>query len=55
MTLAQFIRGNRFTIDGYIRSKHSSVHIRLNDNERRLWVLNDATLFTWAKDSGVRV
>lgn len=28
---------------------------RLNDAERRLWVLNDEGLYSWAREEGVRV
>lgn len=28
---------------------------RLNDAERRLWILNDESLYLWARREGVRV
>ena len=28
---------------------------RLNDKERRLWVLNDEGLYQWARSEGVRI
>jgi len=28
---------------------------RANDDERRLWVLNDEGLYNWARSEGVRI
>lgn len=47
-SLTQFIRENRNEIDEATKS-----HYR-NDNERRLWILNDEGLYRWAKSSGVK-
>lgn len=48
MTLTQFIRENRNEIDNLINSPYK------NDNERRLYILNDESLYRWAKRNGVR-
>jgi hypothetical protein len=53
MTLKQFIRDNRDELD---RAIHSVVpEVRLNDEERRLWILNDEGLYLWARGEGVRI
>jgi hypothetical protein len=53
MTLKEFIRENREEIDAAIRSVCSNC--RLNNEERRLWILNDEGLYRWAQRSGVRI
>ena len=49
MNLTEFIRENRKEIDELTKSPYK------NDNERRLWVLNDEGLYLWAKSEGVRI
>ena len=51
-SLIQFIRDNRKEIDAAIRRV---CDCRLNDRERRLWVLNDEGLYLWARSEGVRI
>lgn len=52
--MSRFIRENRAEIDAYIRSvTHRDT--RLNDEDRRQWILNDETLYLWARREGVRV
>ena len=51
--LRDWIRRNRAEIDAAIRSICDNC--RLNDDERRLWVLNDEGLYSWARSEGVRV
>lgn len=53
MTLAQFIKENRERIDRVI--ERTCKNCRKNDEERRLWILNDEGLYLWAKDEGVRI
>ena len=53
MTLEQFIKENRQEIDEAI--KRVCDNCRLNDNERRLWILNDEGLYLWARSAGVRI
>lgn len=56
MSLRDFIRQNRAEIDAAIRRVCSNCrNCRLNDSERRLWILNDEGLYQWARSSGVRV
>lgn len=52
MTLKQFVREYRIAIDAVIHRQVPS--LRLNDAERRLWVLNDEGLYLWARTCGVR-
>jgi len=55
MTLRQFIRDNREGIDRAIdRALGQPNTTRRNDEERRLWVLNDEGLYLWARGEGVR-
>ena len=53
MTLKQFIRENRKEIDTAI--KRVCDNCKLNDRERRLWVLNDVGLYNWVRSEGVRI
>lgn len=49
-SLTTFIRENKKEIDAYILAKVSNA--RLNDNERRQWILNDEPLYRWAQSWG---
>ena len=53
MTLKQFIRDNRQELDEVIRRAVPGAAI--NDEERRLWILNDEGLYNWARSEGVRI
>lgn len=53
MQLRQFIRENRKELDEAIRSVVPDA--RVNDDERRLWILNDEGLYNWARRSGCRI
>jgi len=53
--MLDFIRENREQLDGIIR-RHGQGNIgSLNDEERRLWILNDEDLYRWARSEGVRI
>ncbi len=52
MTMTQFIRNNKLLIDKYIRGFSDG---RINNQERRLWILNDELLYHWARHEGVRI
>ena len=51
--LREFIRENRDTIDEAIRRVLPGK--QFNDEERRLWILNDEGLYHWAQSEGVRI
>jgi len=53
MTLKDFIKENREEIDAAI--KRVCDNVRLTDEERRLWILNDEGLYRWARSEGVRI
>jgi hypothetical protein len=53
MTLEEFIRKNRRELDKEIRRKYPKVK-RLNDKERRVWILSDEFFYIWAKSAGVK-
>jgi len=56
MTLAEFIKNNREELDRCIaRALDRDTNPLANDNERRLWVLNDKGLYNWARSEGVRI
>ena len=48
-SLSQFIKENREEIDRLTKSPYH------NDEERRLWVLNNEGLYNWARSEGVNV
>lgn len=53
-SLRAWIRENRAEIDAAIRRACPN-NTHWNDDERRLWVLNDEGLYLWAKGEGVDV
>ena len=56
MTLREFVKTNRKELDSCIARALGRVsNPRPNDEERRLWVLNDEGLYRWARGEGVRI
>lgn len=55
MTFKKFIKENRKEIDGCIKRAVPNIETRINDEERRLWILNDEGLYRWARRNGVRI
>ena len=53
MTLREFIKENKDEIDESIKSV--CPNCSLNNEERRLWILNDEGLYLWARREGVRI
>ena len=53
MTLSNFIKENKQEIDSCIKSVVPDA--RLNNEEWRLWILNDEGLYNWARKEGVRI
>ncbi len=53
MTLQAFIKENRKEIDRCIERVVPS--FPRNDEERRLWILNDEGLYLWARSEGVKI
>lgn len=52
-SIRDFIKENRAELDAAIKRVCSNC--RLNDDERRQWILNDEGLYQWARSSGVRI
>lgn len=52
-SLRDFIRQHRAEIDTAIR--RAVPNARIDDEERRLWVLNDEGLYMWARSEGARI
>ena len=52
MSLREFIRTHRAEIDTVIVAAGG---LATNDEERRLWILNDEGLYRWARAAGVRI
>ena len=52
-TLAGFIAEHKEELDAAI--KRVVPNARLNDEERRKWILNDEGLYQWARSEGVRI
>ena len=46
-SLTEFIKEHRQEIDSITNSLYK------NDQERRTWILNDESLYLWAKSEGV--
>jgi len=53
MTFRKFIDDNREEIDKYILRVIPGA--KLNNEDRRMWILNDDDLYKWAKRSGVKI
>jgi len=53
MTMREFIKQNKDDLDQAIRRACSNC--RLNDTERRMWILNDEGLYRWARSEGVKI
>lgn len=53
MTMTQFIKDNRQELDECIQ--RICPNCKRNDHERRLWILNDESLYQWAKSEGVKI
>ena len=55
-TLREFICEHRAELDAAIaRALRQPTNPRANDEERRLWILNDEGLYDWARSEGVRI
>ena len=55
-SLTQFIKENKAEIDaGIKKALDADPEYRLNDRERRLWILNDEGLYRWARSEGVKI
>ncbi len=53
MTLKDFIKNNKVELDACI---HRVVpDYKLNNDERRQWILNDDGLYRWARSEGVKI
>lgn len=52
-SLREWIKENRTEIDECI--KRVCPNCRLDDNERRLWILNDEGLYNWARSERVNI
>jgi hypothetical protein len=55
MTMRNFIRENREEIDRCVHSIPGMEDYRLNDKDRRDWILNDESLYRWARSEGVKI
>lgn len=53
MTLKNFIKENKEEIDSCIRNVVPNA--KLNNEERRLWILNDEGLYRWARRNGCKI
>ena len=54
MSKREFLKKNRKELDEAIKSACSNVG-KLNDEDRWQWVMNDESLYLWAKREGVQV
>jgi hypothetical protein len=56
MGIRQFVKEHRTELDEHIRlALKGNLWLRLNDSERVLWVLNDETLYNFARRCGVKI
>lgn len=52
-TLKQFIKEHRGELDEVIKERMTNA--KLNDKERRKWILNNEGLYLWAREEGVKI
>jgi len=62
MKIRDFIKQNRKELDDHIISALTRYdkpgfkrNIKLNDEERKMWIVNDEGLYHWARREGVRI
>lgn len=53
MTSEDFVKKYRGEIDAAIRRRYGAQELKISDEERELWVLNDEALYTWALAAGM--
>jgi hypothetical protein len=53
ISLGKFIKEHKEALDKAILKRVPSV--QLTNTERRLWVLNDESLYNWARREGVQI
>lgn len=53
-SVRDFIQEHREELDTVIRRRVPNIR-RLDDDERRLWILNDEGLYNWARSEGVEI
>jgi heterodisulfide reductase subunit B len=49
----EFIKENKEELDRCIQT--ACPNCKLNNEERRLWILNDEGLYRWARSEGVKI
>lgn len=54
-SMKQFIQDNKDELDTCIRKAVGQENFKINNAERRLWILNDEGLYSWARSEGVKV
>ena len=54
-SIREFIKEHREEIDEGVRRYLKRPDFRLNDEERRQWILNDEGLYRWARSEGVNI
>jgi len=55
MKMQDFIKENRKTLDEEIAWLYGSNDFQHNDETRKQWILNDESLYLWAKSEGVKI
>lgn len=55
MRMDKFIQANKEQLDNAIKSKVKNSGFKINNEERRLWILNDEGLYNWARSEGVKI
>lgn len=55
LSLREFIKLHRHELDQCIAHAIRQTNPKLNDSERRDWIMNDEGLYNWARSEGVRI
>lgn len=55
ISIEQWIRDNRREIDKHIKHAVPNLRYPLDDDDREQWVMNDESLYNWARSEGVDI
>ena len=55
MRMDKYIQDNKEELDIAIKSKVKNPGFKIDNEERRLWILNDEALYNEARRNGVRI
>ncbi len=55
MRLDKYIQANKEELDSAIKSRVKNSGFKIDNEERRLWILNDEAMYNAARQAGVKI